>query len=633
MLGLRNSWSKRHSFVRYSRRPPIGNVSSMYNPGGSVWTTRRQRAVAYLKAKKAEYTSSLYDSDEEISSPYRNAARLNQPFKGEQLVLYPSYSRRLYSDDKYEVEVRGWLYLPGDDNRKSRILHSLARQLSKVSSQPVEKFSAQEQKLITFLHESEEHSDNTSEINSLKHRDSSASSISTDSVKSDINDVILKNRVAGFLARPAPGRKLTILVGAQQSMDNMVDSLETVDVVTNSSGRFSTRVRVPYKPSFVHVAASDDVSSVETVLDIDSHGVSVITDIDDTIRHTGVTGDKREMFRNVFVRDYNEVLIEGVSHWYKVMETMGVKFHYVSNSPWQIIKIISEYLDHAGMPKGSIHLKEYTGLLKGLLEPASERKKPTLQAILRDFPHRKFILVGDSGERDLEAYVDLAVEFPKQVAAIYIRDITLPIDDKTVLSNNRDLLDEPISARVVRGQPIQDDFYQSNYVRSSKSAPSIARSVPTSLRAMPSLGGAAAHSMSLPRTNSGIKRDSVKPIRDLIDLDDDEETKRFTVPRKPVPPPIPSKPEYLRTGRPIKPATNPPPLPLRPRETEPVIMPSSQNDAGIYDIFDKRVESWKNRVVRARQQLPPGVSLRMWRQGYDMEDECVRKVKDILGSV
>lgn len=42
-------------------------------------------------------------------------------------------------------------------------------------------------------------------------------------------------------------------------------------------------------------------------------------------------------------------------------------------------------------------------------------------------PH-SFILVGDSGEQDLELYVALARQYPANILAIYIRDVTTPFD-------------------------------------------------------------------------------------------------------------------------------------------------------------------------------------------------------------
>ena len=40
------------------------------------------------------------------------------------------------------------------------------------------------------------------------------------------------------------------------------------------------------------------------------------------------------------------------------------------------------------------------------------------------FPNRKFVFVGDSGERDPEIYGAMAREHPQQVAKILIRNVT-----------------------------------------------------------------------------------------------------------------------------------------------------------------------------------------------------------------
>jgi phosphatidate phosphatase APP1 len=40
------------------------------------------------------------------------------------------------------------------------------------------------------------------------------------------------------------------------------------------------------------------------------------------------------------------------------------------------------------------------------------------------FPERRFVLVGDSGEKDPEVYSKLAARFPERVVAILIREVS-----------------------------------------------------------------------------------------------------------------------------------------------------------------------------------------------------------------
>jgi hypothetical protein len=48
--------------------------------------------------------------------------------------------------------------------------------------------------------------------------------------------------------------------------------------------------------------------------------------------------------------------------------------------------------------------------------------------LLNAFPESQFMLVGDSGEQDLELYVSLAIERPQQILAIFVRDVRPEIE-------------------------------------------------------------------------------------------------------------------------------------------------------------------------------------------------------------
>lgn len=198
-------------------------------------------------------------------------------------------------------------------------------------------------------------------------------------------------------------------------------------VHTDAYGHFALRAELDFVPTHVRILASENLSATEEVLVTDPNGVSVISDIDDTIKHSAIGSGAREIFRNAFIRELNDLTIEGVQEWYSNLAKMGVKFHYVSNSPWQLYPVLTKFFAQAGLPPGSFHLKQYSGMMQGIFEPVAERKKGTLDRIARDFPQRRFILVGDSGEADLEVYLDFVQENPGRVLGIFIRDVTTPI--------------------------------------------------------------------------------------------------------------------------------------------------------------------------------------------------------------
>jgi phosphatidate phosphatase APP1 len=52
-----------------------------------------------------------------------------------------------------------------------------------------------------------------------------------------------------------------------------------------------------------------------------------------------------------------------------------------------------------------------------------EHKLIKIERILSTYPNTRFVLLGDSGQKDPELYYKIAQKYPQQIAAIYIRYI------------------------------------------------------------------------------------------------------------------------------------------------------------------------------------------------------------------
>jgi len=153
-------------------------------------------------------------------------------------------------------------------------------------------------------------------------------------------------------------------------------------------------------------------------------GVSVISDIDDTIKVSQVT-DKKQLMANTFTRPFRAV--DGMAEKYADWAEAGASFHYVSSSPWQLYPPLERMTREAGFPEATFELKQFrlkdSSLMKLFADPL-ETKRQVIEPILERYPRRKFILVGDSGEKDPEVYAHIARKYPEQVSRIYIRDVT-----------------------------------------------------------------------------------------------------------------------------------------------------------------------------------------------------------------
>lgn len=154
------------------------------------------------------------------------------------------------------------------------------------------------------------------------------------------------------------------------------------------------------------------------------HGLSVVSDIDDTIKISNVL-DKEALLANTFLRDFQAV--PGMAEHYRRWEAAGAAFHYITGSPWQLYPSLSKFLDTSGFPRGSFDMRNFRLKDSSFLDfiaSAEEFKVETISTLLQRFPERRFILIGDSGEKDPEVYGAITRRFPNQVAAIYIRNIS-----------------------------------------------------------------------------------------------------------------------------------------------------------------------------------------------------------------
>ncbi|CBQ69044.1 related to APP1-Actin Patch Protein [Sporisorium reilianum SRZ2] len=211
-----------------------------------------------------------------------------------------------------------------------------------------------------------------------------------------------------------------------ESLQAAPDQIEAVEVRAKllssiSEGSVETGSETPWRRCPIH--------------EDHARRVRVISDIDDTVKHTGVVQGARQILRNVFVLPYHEAEVKGVASWYHAMTKLGAGLHYVTNAPLELHSLVLDFLQTVRLPISHLVLKHYPSgarsLLSSWLESAGERKRANVVKILDDFRTSQFILIGDSGELDLELYCALAAERPSQVRGIFIRDVSSPASQKT----------------------------------------------------------------------------------------------------------------------------------------------------------------------------------------------------------
>lgn len=173
---------------------------------------------------------------------------------------------------------------------------------------------------------------------------------------------------------------------------------------------------------------------------------AVISDVDDTIIETGVTGGVRSVLRNwrrlfATAPEAREP-VSGAELFYEALgggideqgedagETMPASrrpFFYVSSSPWNLYPYLVAYMRSRGMPIGPLRLRDW-GLDRSTFGKSSHgsHKTDAIHTILSLYPERRFALVGDDSQGDLTAYAQVLEQHPAQVSAIFIRKVGEP---------------------------------------------------------------------------------------------------------------------------------------------------------------------------------------------------------------
>ncbi len=176
--------------------------------------------------------------------------------------------------------------------------------------------------------------------------------------------------------------------------------------------------------------------------------LAVISDIDDTIIETGITGGLRSVAKNwdrVFARMPGQRdVVPGAETFYGELggarPATGRKcakeqqpatkrpFFYVSSSPWNLFSYLVAFQRMRDMPLGPIKLRDW-GLNRQTFGKSSHgnHKTDAIADIMAMYPDMKFAMIGDDTQGDLPAFANAVERFPDQVAAVFLRTVSAEV--------------------------------------------------------------------------------------------------------------------------------------------------------------------------------------------------------------
>lgn len=174
----------------------------------------------------------------------------------------------------------------------------------------------------------------------------------------------------------------------------------------------------------------------------ENSNLAVISDIDDTIIESGITGGPRNIAKNwqrVIAQLPDERLaVPGADAFYGHLAGDALEkgekrapdrmtatkrpFFYISSSPWNLFSYIVAFQRTKGLPLGPMMLRDW-GLNRETFGSGSHgaHKEAAIDGIIGMYPDLRFAMIGDDTQGDLPAFAHAVERFPGRIAGVFLR--------------------------------------------------------------------------------------------------------------------------------------------------------------------------------------------------------------------
>ncbi|MBH9979182.1 DUF2183 domain-containing protein [Bifidobacterium sp. W8108] len=152
----------------------------------------------------------------------------------------------------------------------------------------------------------------------------------------------------------------------------------------------------------------------------------VISDVDDTIMVSQVPTHWKAAWNFLLSDPHNRSSVAGMSVFYNRIHDLdpSAPFFYLSASPWNVEGAIRGFIRDHGFPSGPLLLRDLDPRPKTFVPSIVQHKMEFIHQLMADFPHMRFVLIGDDGQSDPTTFAEVVHRYPGRVLAIGIRQLS-----------------------------------------------------------------------------------------------------------------------------------------------------------------------------------------------------------------
>ncbi|PDQ34598.1 MAG: ACP synthase [Candidatus Lumbricidophila eiseniae] len=203
----------------------------------------------------------------------------------------------------------------------------------------------------------------------------------------------------------------------------------SLEAVTDRGGVVDTRMDVSLSPGWhtatLHTPGSIEVEATIRVVD-PAETFGIISDVDDTVMVTTLPRPFLAAWNTFVLDEHARSPTPGMAVLYErlVRTHPGSPVIYLSTGAWNVAPTLSRFLSRNLYPPGPLLLTDWGPTHDRWFRSGRQHKDENLRRLALEFPHVKWLLVGDDGQHDEQLYAAFAAEHPNSVAAVAIRRLS-----------------------------------------------------------------------------------------------------------------------------------------------------------------------------------------------------------------
>lgn len=210
-------------------------------------------------------------------------------------------------------------------------------------------------------------------------------------------------------------------------------------VVADRGGVIDSVVHTELEPgwqTFTFSVEGQDPVETTAFIVADTTHFGVVSDVDDTVMVTALPRPFIAAWNSFVVDEHARIPVPGMAVLLDqvLREHPGAPMVYLSTGAWNVAPTLRRFLGRHLFPAGSMLLTDWGPTHDRWFRSGREHKLTNLRRLATEFPHVKWLLIGDDGQHDESIYSEFMDEHPASVAGVAIRRL-LPAE--AVLAGGR----------------------------------------------------------------------------------------------------------------------------------------------------------------------------------------------------